>query len=65
MAEVVGQMKQKKHEAREEAEKERAEDEKTLREKLTKEAEEKLKRGKKLTWQQFQLLAKDDEAEQD
>jgi len=46
-----------KGELLEEAQKERKESENVLREKLESRAKEKLKRGEKLTWEEFQLLA--------
>jgi phosphoserine phosphatase len=58
--EIAGVLKhvwQLKEEVREEEEKGKKEDEEALREKLEKQAREKLRRGEKLTWEEFQLLA--------
>jgi uncharacterized coiled-coil DUF342 family protein len=52
------QIKELEEEAQKEEKKERKKSEEALREKLEKEAREKLQRGEKLTWEEFQLLAK-------
>ncbi|HVP16866.1 MAG TPA: hypothetical protein VMT42_05840 [candidate division Zixibacteria bacterium] len=57
MKAVLNRIRQLKGEIREEAQKERKESEDTLRETLETRAKEKLKRGEKLTWEEFQLLA--------
>jgi len=54
---VLNQIRQLKGEIREETQKERKQSEDTLRETLETQAKEKLKRGEKLTWEEFQLLA--------
>jgi len=54
---VLSQIRQLKAEMTEEAQKERKEIEDALRESLETKAREKLKRGEKLTWEEFQLLA--------
>jgi chromosome segregation protein len=51
------QMKQLKDEIRETEEKEKKKDEGILKDKLEKQAREKLKRGEKLSWEEFQILA--------
>ena len=55
--EIANKLKQLKEEIREEAEKEKKKSEEALREKLEKQAREKLRRGERLTWEEFQLLA--------
>lgn len=54
---VLSQIRQLKGEMREEVQKERKESQDALRETLEKQAKEKLKRGEKLSWEEFQLLA--------
>jgi uncharacterized coiled-coil DUF342 family protein len=55
--ELTTQIKQLRGEIRVEEEKERKQDQDALRETLERQAREKLKRGEKLTWEEFQLLA--------
>lgn len=55
--EILDRIKRLKEEIREEEEKEKKRIEEVLREKLEKRAREKLKRGEKLTWEEFQILA--------
>jgi uncharacterized coiled-coil DUF342 family protein len=55
--EISKKLKQMRDEIREEAEKEKKKSEEALREKLEKQAREKMRRGEKLTWEEFQLLA--------
>jgi len=62
---VVNQIRQLKGEIREELQKERKESENVLRETLEKQAKEKLNRGEKLTWEEFQLLAQKGITQQD
>lgn len=57
IATITSQLKQLRTEVREEAEKEKKKTEETLREKLENQAKEKLKRGEKLNWEEFQVLA--------
>jgi uncharacterized coiled-coil DUF342 family protein len=57
MKTTMNQIKLLKGKLREETEKERKESENVLRETLESRAKEKLKRGEKLTWEEFQLLA--------
>jgi len=54
-----------KEEIREEEEKEKKRIEDILREKLEKRAREKLKRGEKLTWEEFQILTEKEMTAQD
>lgn len=54
---VFREIKQVKGEIREEEEKQKKHSEEALRDKLEQQAREKLKRGEKLTWEEFQLLA--------
>jgi uncharacterized coiled-coil DUF342 family protein len=54
---VTNRIRQLKGEMQEETEKERKKNENILRETLETKAREKLKRGEKLTWEEFQLLA--------
>jgi uncharacterized coiled-coil DUF342 family protein len=61
---VMNRIKMLKGEILEEAQKERKESENVLRETLESRAREKLKRGEKLTWEEFQLLAEKGIAEQ-
>jgi uncharacterized coiled-coil DUF342 family protein len=62
---LSNRIKQLNGEIREESQKERKESEDTLRETLEIRAREKLKRGEKLTWEEFQLLAEKGITEQD
>lgn len=62
---VSNHVKQLKDDLREEEEKERKHGEEALREKLEKQAREKLKRGEKLSWEEFQLLGEDGVKAQD
>jgi uncharacterized coiled-coil DUF342 family protein len=55
--EISTSIKTLREEAKKEEEKKKKESEETLREKLEKQAREKLQRGEKLTWEEFQLLA--------
>ena len=57
MEALLNRIRQLKGEIREEVQKERKETEDTLRETLETQAKEKLKRGEKLSWEEFQLLA--------
>ena len=61
---VLSQIRQLKGEMREELQKERKESQDALRETLEKQAREKLKRGEKLSWEEFQLLAEKGIADQ-
>jgi uncharacterized coiled-coil DUF342 family protein len=54
---LANQIRQLRGEIRVEEEKERKQDQDALRETLERQAREKLKRGEKLTWEEFQLLA--------
>ncbi len=54
--EIINQMKKSKTEIREEEEKEKKEGEDAIRTELEKQAREKLKRGEKLSWEEFQIL---------
>jgi uncharacterized coiled-coil DUF342 family protein len=54
---VSNQIRQLKDEMREEEEKTKKKEEDILTEKLEKQAREKLKRGEKLSWEEFQILA--------
>lgn len=55
--EIANKLKQLETEIREEEKKEKKKSEEALREKLEKQAREKLRRGERLTWEEFQLLA--------
>jgi uncharacterized coiled-coil DUF342 family protein len=57
MAKISSRIAQLKDEIQREEEEEKKESEDALREKLEKEAREKLKRKEKLSWEEFQLLA--------
>jgi uncharacterized coiled-coil DUF342 family protein len=57
IAYTLNKMRQLKGEIREEQQKEKKQSEETIRNELEKQAREKLKRGQKLTWEEFQLLA--------
>ena len=63
--ELSNQMKRIEKEIREKNEREKKKAEQTLREKLETHAKEKLKRGEKLTWAEFQLLAERETEAQD
>jgi uncharacterized coiled-coil DUF342 family protein len=65
MKALSDKIRQLKREIREETHKERKENEDALRETLERQAKEKLKRGEKLTWEEFQLLAERGITEQD
>lgn len=54
---LANEIRQLRAEIRVEEEKERKQDQDALRETLERQAREKLKRGEKLTWEEFQLLA--------
>lgn len=60
---VTIQIRQLKGEIREDEAKERKETEGALREELEKRAKEKLARGEKMTWDEFQMLQGEDEAQ--
>jgi uncharacterized coiled-coil DUF342 family protein len=62
---VVNQIRQLKGEIREEVQRETKESQDALRETLERQAKEKLKRGEKLSWEEFQLLAEKGMTEQD
>ena len=62
---LSNQVRQLKDEMREEERREKKENENALRETLEKQAQEKLKRREKLTWEEFQLLAEKGMANQD
>jgi uncharacterized coiled-coil DUF342 family protein len=62
---VLNEMTQLKREIRDEEEKKKRISEQALREKVEKEAREKLKRGEKLSWEEFQLLASREDETQD
>jgi uncharacterized coiled-coil DUF342 family protein len=57
IAYTLNKMRQLKGEIREEQQKEKKQSEETIRNELEKQAREKLKRGQKLTWEEFQMLA--------
>jgi uncharacterized coiled-coil DUF342 family protein len=57
IAAVFGEIKKLKGEMREEEEKEKKQSEDELRQAIENRAKEKLKRGEKLSWEEFQLLA--------
>lgn len=62
---MLSQIRQLKGEMREEMQKEKKESQDALRETLEREAKEKLKRGEKLSWEEFQLLAEKGMTDQD
>lgn len=62
---VVNQIRQLKGEIREEMQRETKESQDALRETLERQAKEKLKRGERLSWEEFQLLAEKGMTEQD
>lgn len=55
--EILNQINSVRDEIREEEEKEKKKGEEVLRKKIEKRAREKVKRGEKLTWEEFQVLA--------
>ena len=57
IAEALGLLGQLRSELREDEKKQKEKSEGALREKLESQAREKLRRGEKLTWEEFQLLA--------
>jgi uncharacterized coiled-coil DUF342 family protein len=63
--EILNQINLLRDEIREGEEKEKKKSEKALREKLEKRAREKVKRGEKLTWEEFQILAEKEIEAQD
>jgi len=65
IGEILKQIKLLRDEIRQEEEKKKRINDEALREKLEKQAREKLKRGEKLTWEEFQLLAENDTEAQD
>jgi uncharacterized coiled-coil DUF342 family protein len=62
---VFRQMEQMKAELEKKERAERDSSDAVLREKLQKQAQEKLRRGEKLTWQEFQLTIKEESGEQE
>lgn len=62
---VLDQIRRLKGEIREELQKEKEESQDALRETLEKKAKEKLKRGEKLSWEEFQLVAEKGMTEED
>jgi uncharacterized coiled-coil DUF342 family protein len=65
IAVTANQLRQLKGEIQQEEQKERQRGQEALRETLEKQAREKLKRGEKLSWEEFQLLAEKDVASED
>lgn len=65
IAEIVSQIRQLKNEIKKKELETRKRGEQALRETLEKQARDKLGRGKKLSWNEFQLLAEDNEETQD
>ena len=63
--EISAQIKAFREEAEVEEEKEKKKGEEALRERLEKQAREKLRRGEKLSWEEFQLLAEKENVAQD
>ena len=63
--EILNQINSLRDEIRDEEEKEKKKSEKALRKKLEKRAREKVKRGEKLTWEEFQVLAEKEIQAQD
>jgi uncharacterized coiled-coil DUF342 family protein len=57
IAEILNQIKQLKEEIRREEERDKKKSEEALHEEIENQAREKLKRGEKLTWEEFQILA--------
>lgn len=64
MNKVLGQIRQVRGEIREEEAEEKKQTETALRTRLEKQAKEKLERGEKLTWDEFQLLQQQQNAEE-
>jgi phosphoserine phosphatase len=62
---LLSQIRQLKGDMREEAQKEKKESQDALRQTLERQAKEKLKRGEKLSWEEFQLLAEKGITDQD
>jgi uncharacterized coiled-coil DUF342 family protein len=62
---IANQLRQLKGEIQQEEQKERQRGQEALRETLEKQAREKLKRGEKLSWEEFQLLAEKGVASED
>jgi len=62
---VSNELRRLKGEIREEEQQEKRKGDEAIRGKLEKQAREKLERGEKLTWEEFQLLAKDEDEPQD
>jgi len=62
---VLSQIRQLRQEIHKEVQKEKKESENALRETLEKQAKDKLRRGEKLSWEEFQLLAENGMAYQD
>lgn len=54
---ILGKVKILRNEVKEEEEREKKKSEKAIRKKIEERAREKLKRGEKLTWEEFQILA--------
>jgi uncharacterized coiled-coil DUF342 family protein len=65
IASIIMKLKQHKAEIREKEEERKKKSEETLRGKLESQAKEKRKRGEKLTWDEFQILAEKEMGEQD
>jgi uncharacterized coiled-coil DUF342 family protein len=65
ISEILVQISQLKAEMRVEEEKEKKRNEETLRDALEKQAREKLRRGEKLSWEEFQILAEEGMGAQD
>jgi len=63
--EILNQINLLRDEIQKEEDKEKKKSEKALRKKLEKRAREKVKRGEKLTWEEFQILAEKEIAAQD
>ncbi len=62
---ILDQLKLRKEEIRKEEEEEKKKREEALRKKIEERVKEKLRRGEKLTWQEFQILAEEEETTQD
>ncbi|RLI43015.1 hypothetical protein DRO59_02335 [Candidatus Bathyarchaeota archaeon] len=65
MAVILNQIKRLRQEIRKEEEEKRKKSEEALRKKIEKHVEEKLKRGEKLTWEEFKILTEKDSGKQD
>jgi len=65
IASIIMKLRQHKAEVREKEEERKKKSEETFREKLESQAKEKRKRGEKLTWEEFQILAEKEMGEQD